>query len=117
MDERHHCDLAVTQRDRRREVIVYRRIGDLAAVVARRRLPDEGPITLRVACADDVYTFSAAADGEEPTTLATGAARYLSTETAGGFTGVYLGLYAVAGAAESPCVADFEFFELRRSGP
>lgn len=117
MDERHHYDLAVARRDGRREVIVHRRIGDLRAVVARRRIPDEGPVTLRVACADDVYTFSAAPDGEEPAPLATGAARYLSTETAGGFTGVYLGLYAVAGAADSPCVADFGSFELRRDAP
>mgnify|MGYP003193239816 FL=1 len=35
--------------------------------------------------------------------------RYLSTETAGGFTGVVLGLYAVSVSKESKMYADFKY--------
>ena len=35
--------------------------------------------------------------------------RYLSTETAGGFTGIILGLYAVS--ASSKAQADFDYFD------
>lgn len=37
--------------------------------------------------------------------------RYLSSETAGGFTGVVLGLYAVSGSSRSKVVADFGYFK------
>ena len=39
--------------------------------------------------------------------------RYLSTETAGGFTGVVLGLYAVSVSKESKMCADFEYFKYK----
>jgi alpha-N-arabinofuranosidase len=39
--------------------------------------------------------------------------RYLSTETAGGFTGVVLGLYAVSASKESKMYADFECFKYK----
>ena len=37
--------------------------------------------------------------------------RYVSTETAGGFTGIILGLYAVSASDKSKAYADFEYFE------
>ena len=37
--------------------------------------------------------------------------RYISTETAGGFTGIMLGLYAVSGSQTSKAYADFEYFD------
>ena len=37
--------------------------------------------------------------------------RYVSTETAGGFTGIILGLYAVVTSDSSKAHADFEYFE------
>ena len=39
--------------------------------------------------------------------------RYLSTETAGGFTGVVLGLYAVSVSKESKMYADFEYLSIK----
>ena len=36
---------------------------------------------------------------------------YISTETAGGFTGIMLGLYAAANDDASEASADFEYFD------
>ena len=43
--------------------------------------------------------------------LAQGETRYLATEVAGGFTGVYFGLYDTANGRESSCQAWFDWFE------
>ena len=37
--------------------------------------------------------------------------RYLSSETAGGFTGIMLGLYAVSSSPSSKGYAEFEYFD------
>lgn len=39
--------------------------------------------------------------------------RYLSSETAGGFTGVVLGLYAVSASNESKAYADFQYMKYK----
>ncbi|HYY12642.1 MAG TPA: hypothetical protein VE781_17025, partial [Kineosporiaceae bacterium] len=87
-----------------------RRIGSLVADGPPVDVP-EGPVTLVVRCTPWTYAFSVAgADGAPDTPVGTGEAFYLSSEVAGGFTGVYLGLYAV-GRGE----ADVRWFEL--TGP
>ena len=61
------------------------------------------------------YTFSYALAEGEPRELASGEARYLATEVAGGFTGVYFALYATANGAQTTAPADFDWFEYRVS--
>lgn len=39
--------------------------------------------------------------------------RYLSSETAGGFTGVVLGLYAVSASSQSKAYADFQYMKYK----
>lgn len=53
-------------------------------------------LDLRVECDDDMYTFSLSSDGGRTwTPMGRANARYLATETAGGFTGMTIGLFAV----------------------
>lgn len=110
----HHYDIAVTVLDGKRTVIVRRRIGDLEAVVARAPL-GEGPVTLRIDAADLEYTFSCAESGRSMQRLATGASRHLATEVCGGFTGVYLGMYATGAGRPASVPADFDWFDYRPS--
>jgi xylan 1,4-beta-xylosidase len=46
-----------------------------------------------------------------PQTIAYGETRYLSTEVAGGFTGVYFGLYATGNGQPSTTPAYFDYIE------
>jgi xylan 1,4-beta-xylosidase len=66
------------------------------------------------------YIFSYALGEGGPRALASGEARYLATEVAGGFTGVYLALYATANGGQHPegtrPPADFDWYEYRASG-
>jgi xylan 1,4-beta-xylosidase len=47
----------------------------------------------------------------EQQTLATGETRYLATEVAGGFTGVYFALYATGNGNASKSPAFFDWFD------
>jgi alpha-N-arabinofuranosidase len=109
MNERHHYEIGVGAGSvpGEREVFVRRRIGSLSAVVARAIAP-AGPIRLTILASADFYRFGFASGAGETTWLAGGETRYLSTEVAGGFTGVYFGLYAVSPTAAVH--ADFDWF-------
>lgn len=110
MNEQHHYEIAVTQREGRRCVIVRRRIGDLSAMVAQQPIPDS-LVTLHIHAEPTRYTFLYALDGQTPHVVATGAARYLSSEVAGGFTGVYLAMYATGTVQPASTPADFDWFD------
>jgi alpha-N-arabinofuranosidase len=75
-------------------------------------IPAEGPILLQAEAERDWYHFSWAPAGGQLTRLASGETRYLSTEVAGGFTGVYAAMYATGNGQPSMTPADFDWFEL-----
>lgn len=103
---RYHLDLFVANRSGRRCVCFRRVADDWTAIVAEQPLPD-GPIQLAVQSNPWAYEFIVT--GSDGVTHAIGKAqsKFLSTEFAGGFTGVYIGLYATG----TPRSADFDWFE------
>lgn len=123
MNERHHAEIAVTREHGMRQAIVRRTIGSLSVVVARHPLPPQGPVELEVAAVtprvagmpsqwapeEPYYAFSVAVEGRK-FLLAKAEMRYLATEVAGGFTGVYIGLYATGNGRPCGAPADFESF-------
>lgn len=109
MNERHHYEIGVTLSIQgEREVFVRRRIGSLSAVVARALAP-AGAIQLEILADANTYRFGFTPAGSDTVWLASGETRYLSTEVAGGFTGVYFGLYAVS--PTTTAYADFDWFD------
>lgn len=112
MNDEHHYEIALTVRGGIRTVIVRRRIGDLSAEVAACPAP-AGDLLLAINADADQYTFSFGPSTESLTPLASGLARYLSTNVADGFTGAYFGLYA-AGQGQP---ADFDWFSYQEIKP
>ena len=110
MNEAHHYEIAVTRSAGSRAIVVRRRIGDLCAVVAQEQIGD-GVIELRITAEPMQYSFAYSLDGQPPHVLATGATRYLSSEVAGGFTGVYFGMYATGNGSPATSPADFDWFD------
>ncbi|MGC8541213.1 MAG: glycoside hydrolase family 43 protein [Phycisphaerae bacterium] len=92
MNPRHHAELAVACNRGRRELIFRQRIGPLVQENVRL-LPSAAPIELQLVADDKYYTFSFR-EGGERRDMGRHEVRYLCTEVAGGYTGVYLGLYA-----------------------
>jgi alpha-N-arabinofuranosidase len=113
MNERHHYEVFHTLRAGEPSVVLRRRIGSLRAEVASRPLsPSEtSRLVLAVDADRDRYVFRYGCSENDLRPLGEGETRYLSTEVAGGFTGVYFAMYATGNG--TPCVrpADFDWFE------
>ncbi len=98
-NETHYYCIALSATEEgEREVIVRRKIGTLDTVTVRKKLPRnviaEKGLRLSIR-ADRRWYYLQFNDPESGETILLDSAetRYLSTEVAGGFTGVYLGLY------------------------
>jgi xylan 1,4-beta-xylosidase len=114
MNETHHYELFVTRRAGEPCVVLRRRIGSLVAETARQSLDallQQASVVLAVTADRSTYTFSFGPDLEHLQPLGSGESRDLSTEVAGGFTGVYAALYATGGGAPCSGPADFDWFD------
>ncbi|CAM3540278.1 glycoside hydrolase family 43 protein [Marinicrinis lubricantis] len=93
MDEHHHYDLAVLQDQNGYKAVLRLNIGDIKSVQKEVDLRDSHQATLMIEAHNERYTFILRTDGGD-IRLGTAQTRYLSSEVAGGFTGVLIGLYA-----------------------
>jgi xylan 1,4-beta-xylosidase len=106
----HHYEVAFVCQGESRRLIVRRTIGTLSAEVASTPLP-EGPVTLAIEGTPAEYSLGYQSGDDGPVYLATGEARYLSTEVGGSFTGVYLAMYATGNGQTSENRAGFDWFK------
>jgi alpha-N-arabinofuranosidase len=70
-----------------------------------------GPVNLRIEGAGSAFRFSYAQGDNEYREIQEVSARYLSSETIGGFTGTYVGLYATGHGRPSVANADYDWLE------
>ncbi|OWA33109.1 glycoside hydrolase 43 family protein [Saccharibacillus sp. O16] len=107
MDENHHYDLALRKYADEFAVILRLNVGDIKSVEREVKLGRDNQAKLLIRSGHERYHFFLLEDGTE-LFLGTAQTRYLSSEVAGGFTGVLIGLYAVgegtrAGFVEFEC--------------
>jgi xylan 1,4-beta-xylosidase len=110
MNEQHHYEVALSRQAGGKFVIVRRRIGDLSSVVAIENAP-EGPLVLQIVAEREKYTLGYSCAGQPFKPLTQGLTKYLSSEVAGGFTGVYFALYATGHGKHSTSPACFDWFD------
>ena len=111
MFEPAHYDLFVKQlADGQQAVVLRYQLGELTHTEKEVALP-RGKVQLRVKGNSEIYSFEYATDGKNFKELGRINTRYISTETAGGFTGIMLGLYATSASDASKAYADFEYFD------
>jgi xylan 1,4-beta-xylosidase len=115
MNERHHYEIFVTRRAGRPAVVLRRRIGSLQAEIASHKLTQEesSHLVLAIDADRDKYVFSCGPSEDRLKPLGEGETRYLSTEVASGFTGVYFAMYATGNGAPCKRPADFDWFDYR----
>ena len=112
MFEPAHYVLFVKQlADGKQAVTLRYRLGALSHTEKEVILPQNRKVQLRVKGGSELYTFEYATDGKHFQELGKMNTCYISTETAGGFTGIMLGLYAAANDDASEASADFEYFD------
>ncbi|MCM3703252.1 glycoside hydrolase family 43 protein [Paenibacillus macerans] len=93
MDEHHHYDLAVRKDEHGYKVIERLNIGDIKSIEYEVDLGNDNHATLMIRASHERYSFLIRANGKD-IPLGTAHTRYLSSEVAGGFTGILIGLYA-----------------------
>ncbi len=91
----------------------FDQVGVACPLKRMRALIEAGPVELGIQADNDSYTFLYALPGQPSQRVATGATRYLSSEVAGGFTGVYFGMYATSNGNGRTGPADFDWFEYK----
>jgi alpha-N-arabinofuranosidase len=111
MTNDYRYDLSVVHRDGRHFLTLTYYLGLLKHV--EKEIPLNGHTAyLRVEGDREQYTYYYSTNNRDFEKLSSINTRFLSSETAGGFTGVYIGLFAQAGKA-GHAHADFDWFEYR----
>lgn len=110
-NEANHYLLRVTGAPQRKVELVLRIAGQ--SVVLKTLPLAPGPVMLQVQATPDSYAFSFSQGGAAPQAMGSAPTQPLSSERAGGFTGVFMGLYATAGTAKDAAMppADFDWFD------
>jgi alpha-N-arabinofuranosidase len=114
MNEKHHYDLCIVKEGGTRYLVLSYRIGNMKHLAFKSPLP-LGKVQLRITSGPEWYTFSYLPEGTaafiEAGKMET---RYLSSEVAGGFTGVYLGMFAEGSGKSGVTPAYFNWFDYKR---
>ena len=114
MDKGSHYDLTVRQQDSGRQVLVLRyRLGLIIHTVCQVPLPKGQEVRLRVTGSAHRYDFAYTSGKGAFKHIGEADTRYISTETAGGFTGVVLAMYAVSASDGSKAEGVFRYFEYK----
>jgi alpha-N-arabinofuranosidase len=109
----HHYDLLFRKSADKRLVQLRIRVGSLSYIAAEKEV-EGNRVLLNIEGSPDQYTFYFAdSRKKEYIKLGKQDTRYLSTEVAGGFTGVMIGLYASSNGKESSAKAFFDWFDYR----
>ena len=105
-----HYNLCLKNTGKGRNKLLLRyKMGVLNHTVSEVEIPAD-KIYLKVEGNKDFYSFYYSLDGKEFKILDKINIWYLSSETNGGFTGVYIGLYAVSENKNTKASADFDSF-------
>ena len=109
MSERCHYAMRVYSDNGNRRVSLHKAVLDMESEGAPVSLED-GPLILEIEATPQLYSFFVTgADGQRHA-LGTGLSRLLSTEVAGGFTGIYFGIFVVDPQNGKGAFADFQKF-------
>jgi alpha-N-arabinofuranosidase len=81
------------------------------AVKTKYKEISDGDIILRINATKSHYQFSVQPEGKAPEAVATALTKNLSTEIIGGFTGVFIGMYASGNGKNNQNPADFDWFD------
>ena len=105
-----HFDLLIKQSKGKRVLVCRLRFGSVIHESEEITLKP-GPVKLAVKGEHTSFTFEYSQGDEPYKEVQKVDSKFLSSETVGGFTGVYVGLYATGNGKPSTANADFDWFE------
>ncbi len=114
-DDKNHYDLLVTQLNGKRVVMFRKYLKGKIADTNYKEIP-EGDIILHISATASEYRFWEQEEGSPAQLLGTAPTQDVSTESVGGFTGVFIGLYASGNGKPNVLPAYFDWFDFEE-GP
>lgn len=113
MNERFHYAFGIRKHEGRTETFLRKRVGSIREETSKMPWAHES-IRLRVDASHTAYRFYVmSGDGDSWINIGEGETALLSTEVAGGFTGVFFGMYATGNGKPATAPAAFDWFEYR----
>lgn len=110
-NEKNHYVIGLTLRDGKRKAFFRKTInGKSTESLHNLDIPD-GDVILSITASPLSYTFTCKPYHGRAFDLGNALTKDLSSEKIGGFTGVYLGMYATGNGQKSTSPADFDYFE------
>ncbi len=107
-----HFDIMIKRSGGKRVAVARLRFGNVVhesdAVVLK-----PGPVKLIIKGERANFAFLCQQGNDKPRELISAMARYLSSETVGGFTGLYAGMYTTGNGKASASPADYDWFEYK----
>lgn len=114
-NERHHYEIGIRRASTGgREVYLRYRIGGINTVAAAESI-GEGPVRLRVRAMPEIYRYSYAVGTGAFRDLGGVETRYLASEVANGFNGVFIGPFATGRGRDASVPADFDWFDYKEA--
>ena len=107
-----HFDLLVKKSNGKRVLVNRLRFGSVIHESKEITLKP-GPVKLAITCERSKFIFSYAQGNEPFKEFGSVESRFLSSETVGGFTGVYVGFYATGNGFKSSSNAEYDWFEYK----
>lgn len=108
-DALHHYRLYIRKNGKGRELILAYDLGKIHTI--EKSIPlNSGMVKLSVSGTAEFYEFGFSQENDKITILGKVETKYISSETAGGFTGTFIGLYSTGNQKPSKSPADFEHF-------
>jgi xylan 1,4-beta-xylosidase len=105
-----HFDLVIKQSGGKRVLSCKLRFGSVVHE-SEETVLKPGPVKLIIKGERANFTFLYVQGSDTPKEIIKVMSRYLSSETVGGFTGVYVGLYATGNGKPCSANADYDWFE------
>lgn len=103
--------IVVEKSGNKRYVVVKLDFDGITYQSDKKVLNNTGPVILRIKGDKTSFSFSYSQEGDKFKNIETIHSKYLSTETAGGYTGVYVGLYSTGNGKDCKAFADYDWFE------
>lgn len=107
--------MVVEKSGNKRYVVVKMDFDGITYQSDKKVLRNAGPVILRINGEKSTFTFSCSQGGDKFEDIETIHAKYLSSETVGGFTGVYVGWYSTGNGKDCNAFADYDWFEYSKN--
>ncbi|MDR0508160.1 MAG: glycoside hydrolase family 43 protein [Dysgonamonadaceae bacterium] len=113
-DDKNHYDLLITLRNGKRVVMFRKYLQNKIDGINYKEIPD-GDIVLRISATDKEYKFWIQKERANAELIGTASTKDVSNEVVGGFTGVFIGMYASGNGKANVNPADFDWFDFEEN--